>query len=141
MDLIMKMYDLTEKDKELIALAIKTEQENHDYGLHYRVVACALRYKDGKIYKGINIGKIHSSCAEFIAFGTAIADGQRDFDTVVAVHAEAKNNIVTPCGNCRQLMMEYCPDIMVVINDDNGKPIKIKAKDLLPFAYEEIIIK
>lgn len=136
----MKTVELNEKDQELISIAIETEKENHDYGIHYRVVAAALRCKDGKVYKGINVGKIHSSCAEFIAFGTAIADGQRAFDTIVAVHAEAKNNLVTPCGNCRQLMMEYCPDIFVIINDENGKPVKIKAKDLLPFAYEEIII-
>lgn len=136
----MKKIKLNEEDRKLILEALETEKANHDYVFHYRVVACALRCKEGKIYKGINIGKIHSSCAEYIAFGSAVADGQRDFDTIVAVHAQAQNNIVTPCGNCRQLMMEYCPDIKVIINDENGKPVKVKAKDLLPFAYEEIII-
>jgi len=136
----MIQYELTEKDKELIRAAMETEKQNRDYGFHYRVVASALRAKDGKIYKGINIGKIHGSCAEFVAFGAAVADGQREFDTIVAVHSLAPNNIVTPCGNCRQLMMEYCPDIFVIVNDAFGKPVKVKAKDLLPFAYEEIII-
>ncbi len=136
----MDKYELNGRDRELIQIALETEKQYHDYGFHYRVVACALRTRDGKIYKGINIGKIHSSCAEFIAFGSAVADGQREFDTIVAVHALAPNNIVTPCGNCRQLMMEYCPDIFVIINDENGKSVKVKAKDLIPFAYEEIII-
>lgn len=136
----MEIFQLTEKDRELIKTALRTEKENRDYDFHYRVVACALRCKDGKVYNGINIGKIHSSCAEFIAFGSAVADGQRNFDTIVAVHAEAKNNIVTPCGNCRQLMMEYCPDIFVIINDNDGNPAKVRARDLIPFAYEEIII-
>ncbi|PKM63069.1 MAG: cytidine deaminase [Firmicutes bacterium HGW-Firmicutes-21] len=136
----MIKHELNEKDKELILTALKTEQENHDYGMHYRVVACALLCRDGKVYKGINIGKIHGSCAEFVAFGAAVADGQRNFDTVVAVHKEAVNNIVTPCGNCRQLMIEYCPDIMVIVNDEQGRAVKVRAKDLIPFAYEEIVI-
>ncbi len=136
----MVKYDLTKEDKELIDTALLTEAENHDYGEHYRVVACALRCKDGEIYKGINVGKIHGSCAEFVALGAAIADGRRAFKTIVAVHREAKNNLVSPCGNCRQLMMEYCPDIMVIVNDEQGKAVKVRAKDLIPYAYEEVII-
>ncbi|MDD4164051.1 MAG: cytidine deaminase [Eubacteriales bacterium] len=136
----MKVYELSDKDKELIEAALEMEKQNHDYGLHYRVVACALRCGNGEVYRGINIGKIHNSCAEYVAFGAAISNGQREFDTIVAVHAEAKNNIVTPCGNCRQLMMEYCPDIFVIINDETGKPVKVRARELLPYAYEEIII-
>ena len=140
MVIIMQTYELTEKDMALIAEAVKTESQNHDYGFHYRVVACALRCTDGSVYKGINIGKIHGSCAEFIAMGSAVADGKRCFETIVAVHKEAVNNIVTPCGNCRQLMMEYCPDVMVIINNEQGEPVKVMAKHLLPHAYEEIII-
>lgn len=134
----MKKQELDKSDIMLIDEAVKIEKSNHDYGFHYRVVACAIRTKDGIIYKGINIGKIHGSCAEFIALGSAIAEGERDFETIVAVHSGAKNNIVTPCGNCRQLLMEYCPEIKVIINDENGRPVKVAAKDLLPFDYREI---
>ena len=66
--------------------------------------------------------------------GMAISAGERDFDTIVAVHEKALNYVIPPCGNCRQMLFEYCPEIKVIVNDENGKLIKIKAVDLLPFA-------
>lgn len=41
---------------------------------------------------------------------------------------------IPPCGNCRQMLFEYCPDIKVIVNDEKGNFIKVKARDLLPFA-------
>ena len=60
------------------------------------------------------------------------------FDTIVAVHEQHPHYVISPCGNCRQMLFEYCPDIMVIIND-NGNLFKVKARDLLPFAWEPII--
>lgn len=41
----------------------------------------------------------------------------RSFDTIVAVHKDFPNKVIEPCGNCRQLLIEYCPDIKVILND------------------------
>ena len=38
-----------------------------------------------------------------------------------------------PCGNRRQMLYEYCPDIKVIVNDENGHLIKVKASDLRSF--------
>ncbi len=37
------------------------------------------------------------------------------------------------------MLYEYCLDIKVIVNDENGKLIKVKAKDLHPFAWEPVM--
>jgi cytidine deaminase len=71
--------------------------------------------------------------------GIAISAGEREFDTIVAVHEKATNGVIAPCGNCRQMLVEYCPDIKVIVNDDSGNLIKVGATDLLPFAWQPVI--
>ena len=135
----MKIYKITVQDEELIKLALDTLIKNFDDGIYKHTVGSALRAKNGKIYLGVNCDGIHGSCAEFIAIGTAITAGERNFDTIVAVHDKAHNSIIPPCGNCRQMLIEYCPDIKVILNDENGKIIKTNIKDLLPLVYTRII--
>ena len=56
--------------------------------------------------------------------GIATSAGEREFDTIVATHEKALNGVVSPCGNCRQMLFEYCPDIKVIVNDENGNLIE-----------------
>ncbi|NLF37787.1 MAG: cytidine deaminase [Clostridiaceae bacterium] len=130
----MTRYEITEKDKELITLALAVLKDNFDDGIYNHTVGCAILCKNGKIYKGVNCDCIHGSCAEYITMGIAISAGERDFDTIVAVHEKHLNYVIPPCGNCRQMLFEYCPDIKVIVNDKTGNLVKIKARDLLPFA-------
>ena len=130
----MKKYAITEKDRELINIGLQVLADNFDDGVYNHTVGCALLCKNGKVYKGINCDGIHGSCAEYITIGIAISSGEREFDTIVAVHEKHLNGVISPCGNCRQMLFEYCPDIKVILNDNNGNLIKVKAKDLLPFA-------
>ena len=135
----MKKYDITESDRNLIEIALKCLNDNFDDGVYNHTVGCALLCKNGEIYKGVNCDGIHGSCAEYITMGIAISNGERGFDTIVAVHDKAPNCVVSPCGNCRQMLFEYCPNIKVIVNDENGNLIKVTAKDLLPFAWQPII--
>lgn len=135
----MKKYDITNTDRELIEIALKCLNDNFDDGVYNHTIGCALLCKNGEIYKGVNCDGIHGSCAEYITMGIAISNGERGFDTIVAVHDKAPNCVVSPCGNCRQMLFEYCPNIKVIVNDENGNLIKVTAKDLLPFAWQPII--
>jgi cytidine deaminase len=130
----MKRYKITEKDKKLIEIALEVLKKNYDEGTYNHTVGCAVLCKSGKIYEGVNCDGIHGSCAEYITMGIAISAGEREFNTIVAVHDKYPNHIIPPCGNCRQMLFEYCPDIKVIVNDENGEMVKIKARDLLPFA-------
>ena len=137
----MTFYEITDSDRELIGTALGTLAKNFDDGVYYHTVGAAIRCKNGHVYSGVNCDGIHGSCAEFIAIGTAISAGEREFDTIVAVHEKARNGVVSPCGNCRQMLFEYCPDIRVIVNNDEGELIKVSIRDLLPFAYTEVKIE
>lgn len=135
----MTFYEITEQDYELIRLALSCLEKNFDDGVYNHTVGCGLRCGSGKVYTGVNCDGIHGSCAEYITMGIAISAGEREFDTIVAVHEKAVNGVLSPCGNCRQMLFEYCPDIRVIVNDDSGKLVKVSARDLLPFAWQPVI--
>lgn len=134
----MTRYEVTEKDKQLIAAGLDVLSKNFDDGIYHHTVGCALLCKNGKVYTGVNCDGIHGSCAEYITMGIAISAGEREFDTIVAAHEKALNGVVPPCGNCRQMLFEYCPDIKVIVNDEEGRLIKVSARDLLPFAWQPV---
>ena len=72
--------------------------------------------------------------------GMVISAGEREFDTIVAVHEKAANGLLAPCGNCRQMLIEYAPDIKVILNNDRNEMIKVSIQDLLPFAWKPVIV-
>ena len=136
----MTTYEITHEDRDLIRIALSTLENNFDDGVYRHTVAAALRCKDGRIFSGVNCDGIHGSCAEYITMGMAISAGVREFDTIVAVHEKAANSVLAPCGNCRQMLVEYAPDIKVILNNDKKEMIKVSIKDLLPFAWQPVIV-
>ena len=135
----MERYELTETDHLLISTGLEVLAANYDDGVYNHTVGCALLCKNGHIYQGVNCDGIHGACAEYVTMGMAISAGERESDTIVAVHEKHVNGVIPPCGNCRQMLFEYCPDIRVIVNDEQGKLIKVKARDLLPFAWQTVI--
>ena len=123
---------LTEKDQELIKIATDVVKANCDlyegYNMH---VGCAVRAKSGKIYKGINIKTSHSICAEQVAIGQALANGEREFETIVAVSltTEGEPRIVSPCGLCRYIFEKLNINMDVIVRDinNNNKILKVKS--------------
>lgn len=135
----MKTYKLDQKDYELIEVALKTIKDNFDDGVYNHTVGAALRCKNKKIYAAVNCDGIHGSCAEYIAMGCAISSGEREFETIVAVHDKIDQFVISPCGNCRQMLIEYCPTIKVIVNVE-GNLRKVAIKDLLPFSWKPIVV-
>ena len=123
-----------ERDYELIAEAQKAIRLNYDQEHYNHTVGAAIRCKSGKVYVGVNLYSLHGACAEQVAIGTAITNGERDFDAIVAVRGKEGGEIIPPCGNCRQILHDYMPDCDVIVSVC-GEPKKIKAKELLPFSY------
>ena len=137
----MEFFEITNEDKKLIEIALKTLENNFDDGVYHHTVGAAVRCKNGKVYAGVNCDGVHGACAEYIAVGVAISSGEREFDTIVAVHDKAPNYVISPCGNCRQMLMEYSPDIFVILNDEQNRLVKVRIEDLLPFAWKPVIVE
>ena len=134
---------LNDKDKELIGLATDLVKSNSDiYSNISMHVGCVIKAKSGKIYKGVNIYTSHSICAEQVAFGQALASGERDFDTIVAVkmNNDKSTKVIAPCGVCRYMFDKlYINDMYVIVEDaKSGKLLKVKAGELLPYAQKRI---
>ncbi|HOP10658.1 MAG TPA: cytidine deaminase [Oscillospiraceae bacterium] len=86
-------------------------------------VGAALLTADGRIYLGCNIENVTLTptvCAERTAFFKAISEDVREFAAIAVVGGlvdlgERQVDFCTPCGVCRQVMVEFCgPDFKIV---------------------------
>jgi len=125
---------LDDNDRRLIQAAADTLDANYTPERH--TVAAAVRTASGKIYTAVNIDTCaYGPCAEPIAIGTAFANRDTQILAIVAVRKHnAGHRTLPPCGNCRQLLIDYAPDALVILPLDNHN-IKTPARDLLPLPY------
>lgn len=101
-------------------------------------VGAALETTAGEIYTGCNIEVSSYSltiCAERVALFKAVSEGETDFKTLV-VMANTKE-FCPPCGACRQVLVEYAPDIKIVLQNSNGKIKETTISNLLPEAFNK----
>ncbi len=102
-------------------------------------VGAALVCSSGKIYTGCNIENSAFSptvCAERVAFFKAISDGEKDFSAIAVAGGKQECETCTPCGVCRQVMMEFCnPEQFYVVYKDCNVLKKVKLKELLPSGF------
>lgn len=115
---------------------------------HYRpfwhTVAAAIRSRDGRIWTGIHLGATVgrlSICAEAIAIGRAVMDGDGTIDCVVALRhpkpdeAVQEVAVVSPCGACRENITDYDPAALVIVRGPAGLH-KLPVRALLPLPYQ-----
>lgn len=108
---------------------------------HFNVGA-VLVTKSGKLYTGHNIESSSYSltiCAERVALFKALSEGEREFQKIYIL---ANNDeFCPPCGACRQVLMDYAPDIEVVLMTNSGKKESYSIGELLPVAFTEKRLK
>jgi cytidine deaminase len=106
---------------------------NYDSRHFKHTVDCAVRAKSGKIYCGVNVYSLHGACAEQVAIDASITAGEQKFISIVAVRGENGDEILPPCGNCRQMLCDYVPDCQVILQTETGIQ-KTTARELLSYA-------
>ena len=140
-DAILPDAALTDGDHELIAAA-NAVLEKHSRPF-WHMVAAALRSRDGRIWTGLHIGTTVgrlSVCAEAVAFGRALLDGDGTILTAVAVRhpkpeeVDRELAVVPPCGACREMILDHAPDATIIVKDSNVL-IKLPVRTLLPLPY------
>jgi len=100
-------------------------------------VGSALITKDGTIFTGCNIENASlglSICAERVAIYKAVSSGYKSFKALAIIGDT--DDPCTPCGACRQVMLEFSPDMEVIMTNLHQKIKITKAKELLPDMFQ-----
>jgi len=130
------------EERELIALAKKAKENAYAPYSGFRVGA-ALITKEGEIFSGCNVENVSFSltnCAERTAVFSAVAAGYRDF-VALAVTSDSEK-FTFPCGACRQVLIEFNPDMKIIMGNINDEYMIEKVSNLLPcFFHEESLGK
>jgi cytidine deaminase len=120
-------------DDELIASAAAARERAYAPYSNFKVGA-ALKGKSGRVYAGCNVENAAygpSMCAERTAIFKAVSEGEREFEAIAVV----TENGASPCGSCRQVMMEFAPDMTVIIADTQGRGRSTTVRGLLPDGF------
>jgi cytidine deaminase len=101
-------------------------------------VGAVLETKSGKLYTGCNI-EVSSYgltiCAERVAMFKALSEGEKEFTRLV-VTANTRE-LCPPCGACRQVLLEYAPDLKLILLNSQGKTRETTISALLPEAFNK----
>ena len=100
------------------------------------LVGAALLSRSRRIYSAGNIENAASGagiCAERVALAKAIASGEKEFEAIAIVGNAAEP--ISPCGICRQSLIEFGEDIVVIMSNTRGDALTATVGDLLPRAF------
>ena len=121
------------KQDKLVSLAAEARKKAHAPYSNLSVGA-ALLAKSGRVYTGCNVENASyglSVCAERVAVFKAVSEGERKFEAIAVV----SENGITPCGACRQVLIEFGDDIQVIVADTAGHQRAFALTDLLPEGF------
>lgn len=122
---------ITDKQKDdLVAAARAVQKKAYAPYSHY-LVGAALLGDDGVIYTGVNIENASyglTVCAERTAVFTMINAGTMSFHAI-AICGEGQSS---PCGACRQVLVEFADDIPVYLTSRKGDVRETTLHTLLP---------
>lgn len=124
------MTELKRQHFYLIDTAKKLISQRFKENRHH--LAAALKSKCGKVFTGLQLKTSIAGaeiCAEAVAIAAAAEEGITAVETIVVVNRIG--DIIAPCGCCRELMIDYCPDAEIIVPGPAGAKI-MKAAALLP---------
>lgn len=127
---------------ELIQIANEVKLKAYAPYSHFRVGA-ALLGESGEIYTGVNVENSSyglTNCAERTAVFKAVSEGEKKFKTIV-ITSDAED-FISPCGACRQVLMEICgKDLEVVMTNRDNEIRILPLSDLLPESFNKESLK
>ena len=104
-------------EKELYRIANDVKENAYAPYSGFRVGA-ALLTRSGKVYTGVNVENASfgaTLCAERGAVAKAVSEGERKFRALAIASSVGE---AMPCGICRQVLMEFEPDLRVITGKD-----------------------
>ncbi len=117
----------------LIASATEMLARSGDGNTH--TVAASVCADDDNIYSGMNLFHFTGGpCAEIVALARLASDAPGARPLAIVAVADRERGVIAPCGRCRQILTDDCPEIQIVLRTDQG----IQAVPLdttLPYGY------
>ena len=129
--------------EELVKKAYEAQKFSYSPYSRFQVGA-ALLTQNGKVYTGCNIENAAFSptnCAERTAVFKAVSEGETQFQAIAIVGnkkgaPEEEWEFCTPCGVCRQVLLEFVDPQKFEILLGKGKEIrKFTLSQLLPESF------
>lgn len=120
--------------QNLVELASNHIKANYVQGSHH--VAAALKTSTDT-YLALHLDtRGFDVCAEPIAISNALSKADLGFEYIVAItmNKDGTTSVISPCGNCRQILLEHTPGVVVII-ESNGAYITMSPSELLPYPY------
>lgn len=127
-----KSYMDNSQDKLLISKALEALKNSRSHHSKFKVGAALLSSK-GKVFLGTNIefdAFTLTVCAERSALFNAISNGAKKFTKIAIATSSVK--FVFPCGLCRQALVEFNPDMEIILINNKKKIKKVILKTLIP---------
>lgn len=120
---------------ELVDAARAAESNSHHphSGL---AVGAALVFDDGSLFCGTNVESASyglTQCAERVAIGSAVTAGRRRL--LLVVITSSAEQVLPPCGACRQVLAEFGPQAVVFSVAPSGHQRRWSMGELLPDTF------
>lgn len=127
---------------KLMNMAIEARKSAYMPYSHFAVGA-ALLCSDETVFTGCNIENASFTptvCAERVAFFKAVSEGKKDFIAIAVAggrEEHAPDELVAPCGVCRQVMMEFCQyEAFDVVLGSSAEALQVyKLREILPLGF------
>ena len=122
-------------DRKLISMAADAMANSYSPYSRFKVGA-AVECKDGAVFTGCiieNAALGTTICAEAAAIAAAITAGERGFKRIAIISEGTA--YCFPCGNCRQLLNEFSPELEVLSARADGRYVSYSLASLLPMPF------
>ncbi len=134
----METRETTKVEQMLINAALQVRGNAHAPYSNYRVGAAVLD-ESGNVHTGCNVENAafpEGTCAEANAIGSMIAAGGRRIVAIAAVGGAEDVEACTPCGGCRQCILEFADeDTRIILVGDADSIDSYSIDELLPASF------
>jgi cytidine deaminase len=127
--------------KEIIELAkekaLKARQNAHAPYSNF-LVGAVLIDEQNNLWEGCNVEASSyglTICAERSALVGAVSRGVKSFKAVIV--CTDTETPTSPCGACRQMLIDFAPEALVVMMNVKGDETRMLLKELLPAAFTD----
>lgn len=135
----MTAFDLTPEEQQLVDAATRVRAHAHAPYSGFRVGAAVIDER-GQLHTGCNVENAaypEGLCAEANAIGAMVAAGGRRITVIAAVGGAERIGACTPCGGCRQRILEFSDaGTRVILTGDDGSISRYTIDELLPASFK-----